>query len=363
MLNAIKNILRLILGHNWSPHFTGVTKDTRTTPEVQKDFAHEERTVTAPQQIWFTKITQSSYPLENQYQTSSCVPHGVTLGLGIAFKTIRGTFMRLSKMFVYIQRSIFPQQGMSPWEAFELLRKNGSCLYETLPTPQTESEANTIVLTDAQKNEAMIMEGVEYFSFTTTKNDIDALATAAAAGYAIPITIFATYREWAQMYPSTQDNPSFATAAVRHEVCILPYGGFIENGVKYVTIQDSAWFGSLQLRYLSESFIRDRVYDARYWTAVSMQPGQGVKPKHTFTAQLSFGSRGSEVIALQKALVYEGILPSDCVTGLFAGRTLAAVRVFQEKYASDILVPNKLTAPTGLVGSATMRKLNILYGS
>lgn len=364
MINAIKNLLRSILGHRWSPYYTGVDKDPRSEEEQKKDYAHEERLVTAPDQIWFTKITQSPYPIENQYGTSSCVPHGVTLGLGIAYKTSKQWFVRFSKMYVYRQRSNYPQQGMSPWECFEILRKQGSCLFDTMPTPTTESAANALTIPESARTEAKIFDEAEYYSFTTSsKNDINELATAAAHGYAIPITIYASYREWAQLYPQLWDNPSIDKAEVKHEVCILPRGGFIENGIKYVTVQDSAWFGSIQIRHLSEAFIRQRVYDARYWTTVSMQAGIGTKPKYVFTKNLSIGMKSPDVKALQQCLIYEGLLPSDCATGLFAGRTFAAVRAFQEKYESEILTPNGLTAPTGLVGPATIKKLNALYGS
>jgi peptidoglycan hydrolase-like protein with peptidoglycan-binding domain len=364
IMNIIKTILRLIFGHSRSPYFTGVTKDPRTLEAQKKDYVHEERTAPAIEtpSIWSSMIIESPYFYENQLFTSSCVAHGVLLPFSILLKRIKGTYYRLSQMFVYRPRSNFPALGMSPWEAFEYIRKNGSCLFETLPTPQTEADADALVITPQMKTEAQIFTGAEYYTFTTTKNDINALATVAAQGYAVSICIYASYREWAQLFPTIIDNPSFNTAEIRHEISILPNGGFISDGIKYVAIQDSAWFAGLKIRYLSEAFIKARVYDARYWTTVTMMAGAGIKPTHIFTIPLSIGAQGPEVVALQKCLIFEGLLPVDCATGLFAGRTLAAVKVFQEKYKNDILLPSNLNAATGYVGLNTIKKLNALYG-
>ena len=80
-----------------------------------------------------------------------------------------------------------------------------------------------------------------------------------------------------------------------------------------------------------------------------------------FTEFLQLGSSGTEVVALQKALIAEGILRSDLATGYFGHITQAAVKAFQEKYASEILTPLGLTQGTGEMREMTINKLNELY--
>ncbi|TSC68734.1 MAG: Uncharacterized protein G01um101456_516 [Parcubacteria group bacterium Gr01-1014_56] len=77
----------------------------------------------------------------------------------------------------------------------------------------------------------------------------------------------------------------------------------------------------------------------------------------------SFISRGrvnkpSEVLKLQTFLNTQGsTLPT---TGFFGPKTVSAVKVFQQKYATEVLVPLGIKVPTGSVYSATQRKINQL---
>jgi hypothetical protein len=351
----MKNILLFFSSLFTKKYPTGVTIDTRSPEEKSKDYLHEE--ATSPSPIYGTKPVESPYPLENQNQTSTCIAHGTTLSLGVATAGSGRGYTRLSKEFVYRLRSNYPQPGMWLQGAFEAERINGSCLYSTLPNHQTEAEANAVIITPQMLTEASIFKGQEYYQFDDPTN-IDSLAQASSQGYAVAIIIYASYREWAQKYPQILDNVLFATAPVRHCITILPNSAFVENGKKYVMIQDSAWFGSIQLRYVSEDFIKARCYGAGYWKSVSMKKGAGDRPLHTFDVHqsLSIGMSGPEVKALQDILIYEGFLPSDLNTGYFGGRTQAGVKAFQSEYASAILTPIGLTEPTGLPAVGCRKK-------
>jgi hypothetical protein len=89
---------------------------------------------------------------------------------------------------------------------------------------------------------------------------------------------------------------------------------------------------------------------------------------HSFTNNLRIGDTGKEVNLLQIALEKNGLfLRGEGITfneesAEFSEGLAFAVTAFQEKYASEILSPNKLTNGNGYFGPATRRKLNALYG-
>ena len=65
------------------------------------------------------------------------------------------------------------------------------------------------------------------------------------------------------------------------------------------------------------------------------------------------------VLKLQMFLKLMEMINVD-ITGLYDAQTVAAVNMFQTKYAADILTPWNLTAPTGYVYLSTARKINEL---
>lgn len=85
-----------------------------------------------------------------------------------------------------------------------------------------------------------------------------------------------------------------------------------------------------------------------------------------FTENLSLGSSGVQVTALQKILNQDpetriattGPGSPGNETNRFGPLTKTAVIRFQEKYASEVLAPAGLTKGTGRVGSYTRAKLN-----
>lgn len=354
MLNWLLNFFKS------NPFFTGVISDQRTNGEKQQDYLHEERNVSvSADPFGNSQITLSPYPYENQLSTSECVPHAVGLALSIERKTAGQNFEQLSPSFVYRLRSNYSNAGSAPQNVFNIYKNTGAPLFTTLPTPQTEQEANALILSNQMYTEAQIYRGATYYTLGTP-NDISTIAQIIQQGHPVAITLFATEDEYSRQYPVIlTPSLTYAQAAVQHEVCVLPYSGFIKDGIKYVAIQDSAWFGGWKLRYLSETFIKTRVYGAMYWIG-SQTLSVGPKPNFKFTQTLQFGSRSNEVIYMQRFLVSEGLLPSDCVTGYFGGYTLAAVKAFQAKYASDILLPVGLMAPTGIWGPSSIKKANSL---
>lgn len=87
-----------------------------------------------------------------------------------------------------------------------------------------------------------------------------------------------------------------------------------------------------------------------------------------FTTNLSLGSKGSQVLALQKFLNRDsntriaaaGPGSPGNETSYFGVLTKAAVVRFQNKYAKEVLVPAGLGSGNGFVGAYTRAKLNAL---
>lgn len=75
---------------------------------------------------------------------------------------------------------------------------------------------------------------------------------------------------------------------------------------------------------------------------------------------LKIGFSGMDVKGLQEFLIREGHLQGGYNTGYFGRLTERAVRDFQEKYASEILMPLGLDKGTGIVGIFTRKKINTL---
>lgn len=348
-----------------SDSFTGLIDDPRSDAEKRLDWLHEERTPQAAATDPFgnTKLTDTKFPVENQWQTSSCVPHGVGLALAIERKLDTNLYARLAQLFAYRLRSNYAQAGCWLQDIFAQYRTYGAPLFTTSPTRpgETEQEANALILTTKLYQEAEIYRGGAYFQLETP-NDIDEVATIASRGHGVPILIYATYDEWSKEMP-TLDIPNLAQqdprAVVKHCVSVHPNSGFTEHGKRYVSIQDSAWFGGLHFRHLSEDFIAARVFGAGYWDTVQLL-GSANYPKHRFTRVLTYGMNNSEVAWMQRLFIAEGFLPNDCATGYFGGMTLGALHAFQNKYADEILVPIGLDAPTDVFGSMSIAKANRL---
>jgi ABC-type transport system substrate-binding protein len=89
------------------------------------------------------------------------------------------------------------------------------------------------------------------------------------------------------------------------------------------------------------------------------------KSTFSFTKNLEYGNKNSDVTELQKCLADPkvggpDVYPSGKVTGYFGNETKQAVILFQEKYREDVLDPYNLKNGTGSVRTSTRKKLNEL---
>ena len=360
-----------------TPALLGVLPDPRNPQEKEFDITHEEiftSSVSTP--TYLGSKTQASqwvgqFPVDDQQQTSSCVAHGKVLALSIFmyFSGItKGVFVQLSSMFVYRNRSNYPGAGMIPSSADTQVEQQGAPQYADLPTPATEAEANALVINPAETQAAKGFSGIRWVQLIDP-TDVNTMAFVANnQNLPLNILIYATIAEWSEAVVEVltpglvQGSPE---AAVSHCVTILPNSAYLEpsNGKYYVMIQDSADFGGIFFRAVSEDFIKARTYECAYPISVDNTPVL-TKPKINLTADLSVGSTGPDVVALQEALQYLGYLPNIvngqpfAPTGTYAGMTKTAVLQLQNEYASEILTPSGLMEGTGYCGSSTRAFLN-----
>jgi len=91
---------------------------------------------------------------------------------------------------------------------------------------------------------------------------------------------------------------------------------------------------------------------------------------YSFTRDLTIGSRGEDVLQLQKFLNTNGFTVSvtgpgapGSETDYFGSLTNAAVARFQEAYTTQILLPVGLSKGTGYFGPSTRKQIHALVGS
>lgn len=360
------------------PNNLGVNEDPRTPAQKEFDYKHEEIFTSSVPSYLPSYVAASTYvsmfPIDNQQGTSSCVAHGKVLVMSI-FNWLQstagsGVFRQLSSMFLYRNRANFPGEGMVPSLANMQTIHQGAPIYADMPTPLTEAEANAMTVDAATTAAAKEFAAGKWVSFIDP-TDVDQMAFVSnSLGLPMNILIYATIEEWSApiVHIITQNlQRSDPAAEVSHCITVLPKSAYMgADGKRYVIVQDSAGFGGIFFRSVGEDFIIARVSEADYMIAMGSQP-LTQKPQHQFAHDLTVGSTGPDVVALQTALQYLGLLPNVVngapfvPTGTYAGMTKNAVLQLQNEYADKILKPQGLTVGTGYCGLSTRSLLNEMF--
>lgn len=358
----------------------GVLADPRKPSQKEYDYKHEEIFSSSVPTYWGSKEQALTYvnkfPIDDQQGTSSCVAHGKVCVMSI-FNWMQGPhdfsqnpFIQLSSMFIYRNRDNFPGEGMVPSLANIQTMKGGAPIYADLPTPATEAAANALVI-DAATTQAAKQYAAGKWVTLIDPTDIDTIAFVSNS-LLLPsnILIYGTIAEWSQetveiLTPGlVQGSPE---ATVSHCITVLPNSAYQVNGKRYVIIQDSALFGGIAFRSVSEDFIAARTYESDYMIAMGNQP-MIEKPKVALTEDLSIGIGSvADITSLQLALQYMGYFPNVVAgkaflpTGTYGGITKNAVLKLQNEYAAEILTPAGLTVGTGYCGAGSRAFINKLF--
>lgn len=345
-----------------------VAIDTRPQELKDRDFLHEELALGAAKIEYTTRAKARKemlkYYAENQKSTSSCAAHSGALCLGIIESIRSGSYKRLSPSFIYRNRINYPEEGMIVANVGKIGKDMGTCLMSTLPTPSTETDINKIILTEAQKSEALQFRAGNYFSIYS--KSIDEYARI-ANNLELPIALFVwgSVKEWSMEIPEVLDvKLTLDTAPVRHLVTILPNTAHIYRGKKYFIVQDSSPFGKKTHRYITEDWLLKRVVMGLYWLQLPpVAPLDNSKKFKEFHTDLVVGSIGPEVTRVQEFLKSQGYFPDMNCTEYFGGITYDAVCKFQEANRNFILAFFNMDKPNGKWLSRTQEAANRIINS
>lgn len=310
--------------------FTGVVEDPRSSVEKKRDWQGEEILAlgayswpTKPQETW------RSYPIRNQDGSGMCGPFSTCKALGINNKNETGQYVNLNTAFIYNKRA---NSGGGMWmqNMFDIACKYGAPLDPTLSSDGiNDDQAAQITFTAAQNAEALTYRSKSYAVIPV---NIDTIASVVDAGFTPIILLRCAFKEWTAE-PFVDPTVTEKDWAVNHFVPVVD--ATMYNGKKCLIIEDS-WgqqFGYKGVRIVSEDFIANRVFACGYLVDLTNQEIE--KPKHTFSAFLSYGSTGSEVVAWQRVLQYEKFLPTHTSLGQalplgnFLSMTAEATRKWQ----------------------------------
>ncbi len=317
--------------------------------------------------VWIEKDPHTgfvTYPKRNQGVQSSCVTYVLAKQIAIDELQEHGVWREFSP------RSIYPYVaqkggGSNSVDASNLVAKLGMTLEFLLPTDHlTEAEAtkDTGYVGDA-KQVALIYKPQQIFQ---SASDFETIASILYAHQqqgikkGVAVTIVGTNNgTWLTMYPTPPIKGS-SQVLWAHRILVTDFG--LIGGKKYLSF-DNSWGenpGNKGQQFLGEDY-QPFVYGAIYtlnladdWQSyiASTVP----MPKHTWSVDLSFGSVGDDVTALQTALQSLGMFPVSKIikpTGNFLGLTQNCVKIFQQALALPV---------TGTVDETTRAKLNSIFG-
>jgi len=195
----------------------------------------------------------------------------------------------------------------------------------------------------------LIQDSSGNYSLSSLKLDVSQRGT-------VYITNFGTQYNSFIMIPSAQNKTSGFNGAESYHQFIWSASIISENPEK----EEELIQGLLaQIEYLKSAIAR---VQAQINAILGVKEGMSCQ---TINNNLYYGMENNdEVRCLQEFLKNQGtdIYPEGKITGNFLSLTQAAVIRFQEKYATDILIPLGLEKGTGFVGQSTRTKLNSLLG-
>jgi hypothetical protein len=325
----------------------GALVDPRTDEQRDKDYHINEIVASATPVNWIeTKPSDiRRFPVQNQGYKSDCVAETRRKLQRIIFKENHGLDLDFSSVELYRRRSNYPSAGMIADDAARLTREGGMTLNILVPSDEITSEDDANKLKIQEYNKIIAKTFVTSNEVTFTRGDIETIAsTIQSTRKGVMVWFYFTSAEWAKEVPTIDDSSmtEFESRSLRHSVTAVEPA--LYNGVKGLWIEDSAHFGGLNRRFITEEFFKRRNLWASYPINFKFNESTSpVKPKYII----------GSVVSLQDCLKYEGVFPINTdSTGFLGPITVKAIKDFQKKYGLE---------QVGTVGPKTTAKLLSLY--
>lgn len=336
-MGFFQDIFKAIFGLRETPEdldvFPGALIDERPVAAVERDYDIREMVAGFAPVQWVETPAANirQFPVQNQNQQNSCVAQTRRKLYRILFKVNRNIDLDFSSSYAYRKRSNYPDAGMGADDAIRISRE-GITLEALLPSNQAnDTEANKVKLEQYQIDVAQDFKIPNEVKFVA--GDLEPVAsTIQKTRKGVMVWFYFTAAEWSREVPIIITPGLNPVAALRHSVTAVEPAMY--NGKKGVWIEDSAHFGGLARRFITEEFFKARNFWASYPINFVFEPGADNKPQHRFDVDMRLGENSAEVKALQECLQYDGCFPANTdATGLYGGITAAAVLKFQKKYA------------------------------
>lgn len=314
--------------------------DDRPQDLKDKDYRSSELTASAVPTFTHSKIREiTGATIYSQEYVGDCVPHG--LATMLEYEGII-SHEGISQLIAYRKRINYPSPGCIGVDMLDIIRayQNPNKDYPT-PPGFTEAQATAMRLITGTK----FIKDFKYFQHLDSKGaqDFTLVPADVAEGKAVAIFIFATEAEWSKEYVEIIDpNLKIQDAYVRHCISIIPNGDFMEDGRRWLSVQDSAAFGGLHLRHIEyDSFFLKRTYfSVKAYPVDALPVPPNPQPSMNPTTPCQFNDKSDAVKNLQAFLVKEGKLEAQYVTSLYGPITAKAVEWWQlehwEKFTGGV---------------------------
>lgn len=326
--------------------FTGALPDDRPQEAKEKDYKFKEAVAMATPVNWTEKgktVPWRSFPVLNQQQQNSCVAHTMAKLLGIMYYLRDGQYLDFSRSHIYTRRSNKPGAGMISNNAFEIARTGVTLESLVKSDYPNDTPIDALKIEKFKEDIGSVLKIGGYIEIPA--GDFETVAsTMQATGKGVMVWFYFTSPEWSQKFPKIKDNlqNQYDYKALRHSVTAVDFG--LIDGKKYIKIEDSAHFGGISERWISEDFFNTRNFYAGYAVNFRFEMPEDInKPKF----------KNGDVKSLQDCLKYEKTFPANVdSTGFFGPITKKAVIGFQNKYG---------IYPSGALDAMTIDKLKNLY--
>jgi len=349
--------------------FTGALTDKRPLSEQDKDVHFEELVGEAAPVVWTEKPETAwrKFPVFDQKRSSMCGAFSMAKLMGIYFWLRYKTFVDFSPEDIYQRRYNRPGEGMAVDDLYKIVADGVTLKQLTGATIETDTDADSCFIEPFKRDVGRVFQMGDK---VVLPNNIDTIAsTIQKTGKAVHLFTFFWYYEYDQLIPKIEDKSLTMYTPNRAGHFVVAVDFTLKDGVKYLVVEDSAHFGGLSRRLLSEEWIRNRVIIATYPMKFKFEEGPSLPPAPTatpFKETLRYSRQFAsvpDVVRLQDTLKMVGVFPANIEsTGWYGPTTCRAVMAFQRKF--KVAPEAEIVALQGeVVGPKTIAMLNALQSN